>query len=287
MTEWFHQGLPDNLKSGVRVNGDTAKINVRTIDDRVVPLQARRDLWGQGEDDRWMTESDFNLACRTYDSRDFSKAKLYCVSGTAKGQALIDGFTMEEAEIISGWAFDAFKGDQARSGRGLTLDSVRQMSLDFAIKNNAGQFMTGIAPLVMLVPMYGTIIGGALMIGGQVVTHTQGAEIAKRAANSRKMELVAARTAYMKGEINEDQYMARQAEILQDVGEELMMSGGLGSLTIMDDSFLQMNPPSMFDRARGFVLDMFDHPAKTAVALAIGAAGAGLVYKLGKWAETS
>lgn len=289
MTEWYHQGLAENLKPGVRVSGDEARILIRTIEDRTAALKANKNFWGETEAFRWMIEEDYNRAVQMANSPtakyEYREAKLHVVGCTARGHALINGYTKEEADIISGWTWDYWKDVQLRSTRGLTLDTLRRDALDFAIRNNAGQFTTALGALVTLIPGYGTIIGGAMIIGGQAVTYAQGAEITKRAALTKKRELIAARTAFMKGETSEAAYLEAQAKILEGVGQELYNAGGLGALTVMDDFFLAAKPPSTLDRVRGFFYDMADDPAMTAFALAVGATGGIAIWKAGAWAD--
>jgi len=282
VSDWYVKSLPGNLRAGARFDGRTARLVIRTIDDHTVTLFAREDIYGENDDMRWMTAEDFPRAISLLESRQFEPAKLHAVYATAKGHALIDGFTSEEATIIAGWSFDAFKGVQLQAKQGFTLDTLRRDSLNFAVRYNVGQWHSAIGPLVTLIPVYGQVIGGAMMLVGGVLTATQMNEVMRKASLTKKRELIAARTAFMRGEITKEEYFTLQHEILQGVGEQMLADGEFGRMTLPYEDFVGVQP-ALLDRIGMFVSSIIADPVATALVLGVGLTAAGAIWQISMW----
>lgn len=266
---WYDEGTPPEWAGAVQADGDVSTLSIRLIDD------TRADLKGTA-DSGWMTAGDYDNWRRMIDKHDYRRAQRHKDGYNAKAQALFDGFTMEEADILGGSAYLDTKEQQIAANNISYLYGLRRQVMTLAIKNNAGEGLVMIGSVVALFPGYGTLIGGVMIVGGVALTAAQKNEMMKRAASEKRTELIRARTRFIRGEITEAQYLEIQRSILAEAGEALAARYGdeLGKILVFDPDALPPAPTTWRDRLRGLVSD----PAPLLVA-----AGFGIVAGLSAW----
>lgn len=246
----FTESVPAELRFRVLEKpGNVATLPFTTVDGEQVLLKSN--VIG-GEFSGWMLSHDYDNWMGIRAERDWRRAKRHQIGKSVMGKALLDGYSLVEARILATEAFDEFKAGQLSSDRAITLETLKRQGLELAIKNNAGETMTLVGSMVSLIPGYGQIVGTGLVIGGTLLTGAQTNELAKRAADTKKAELVACRTAFIKGEITEPQYLACQEKILREAGAELQAFEGQALQDIL------VGPPGLgipFPSVRPGILD--------------------------------
>lgn len=281
---WYTVGVPEHLWPKIDVQGDKAYLTVKTIDDQVVKLKASANLTGN-DGKVWMLEEKWDWVQSLVDRKDYRRAKRHAVGEAARGTWILAGYTLEEADILAASEYMETREQQEAADRAVTLESLKKRSLDLAVKNSAGEGLVMIGSVVALFPGYGTIIGGAMVVGGIALTAAQKHELAKRTAYRRKRDLIAARTAFIKGEITEAQYLEIQRRILEEAGNELAAAEGenLGRLLVPDPSYISSltveAKTGIMDRVVAFGKEIVANPV-----LGLAVFGLGLLGGYAMWA---
>lgn len=266
---WYDDSTPEELRRFVTTSGEDARIEFDLID------WTRAELKGT-PDSGWMTPGDFDNWSRMRAAHDWRRAQRHKEGYNAKADALLNGFTMEEAEILGGAQYLDTKAQQIASNNVSYLYGLRRQAMDVAIKNNAGETLTMVGTVVALFPGYGTLIGGVMVIGGATLTVAQKNELMKRVASEKRTELIRARALFIKGEITEAQYLELQRQILSEAGQELAAFYGdeISNVLVYDPDMLPPSPPTWRER----ILGIFREPVPLVVA-----AGFAVVAGVSAW----
>lgn len=276
---WSREGIPANLAPHVRLEGSpgdanrVAVLKIRTILGNPVTLK-------RTEDSGWMTEGDLDLWQNLVAERDFRKANYRKQGYNAKAQAILQGYSLTEANILATQAHDEARADRFAQDNAVTFRSLKEDALELAIEYNAGETITVVGSMVAMIPGYGTLIGGAMVIGGTALTQAQKNELMKTVAQEKKQELVAARTRFLRGEITKEQYLAIQRQIIEEHGKLLQARYGSDLGFLLVDEPIPADSLPVRQRINRFLDSIRTNPGPAFIGLATGTAGALVAYTL-------
>jgi hypothetical protein len=160
----------------------------------------------------WMTIGDWNNWKTWVRHGEHRRAQRHKDGYNAKAQSLINGATIEQADIDGGAHYNAAKSAQHREARKSGYQALASKTTKI-LHEKGGVLLATAGAIVTVIPVIGWVAGPLISLAGAGLTMAQQAKFAARVAKHRQQDLMRLKEQWLNGEISDAEYQFRVNEI--------------------------------------------------------------------------